>query len=235
MSVTSWSLPFAFILPTLHAAILLSTTKHKSSRRLTYLPTLAGAIYWRIYHLPQTTIHPFAKCAAAVLLLVNGIHSINLLFLLDAIPEYLHFLPAVNLLLNLRGIGTPWQARHLPRWPAIFAHRPPSRLVFLARQSAIFAWQYLAVDLLLSQSGRGVEPTAPGDLKWLYLDPSSSRWIPRLLSALWTPLILLRLIIDGPYRFFSIVFVAAHVVPPAQFPPLYGSVLDAWTLRNVWG
>ncbi|PKY02800.1 hypothetical protein P168DRAFT_320341 [Aspergillus campestris IBT 28561] len=232
---TSWFLPFAFMLPTLHAAILLSTTKHKPPRRLTYLPTLAGAIYWRIYHLPQTTIHPFAKCATAVLLLVNGLHSINLLFLLDTIPEYTPFLPAVNLVLNLRGIGTPWQARHLPHWPAAFAHRPPSRPAFLARQCAIFAWQYLAVDLILTQSGRGVDPTAPHNLKWLFLDPSSTRWFPRLLSALWTPLILLRLVIDGPYRFFSIVFVAARLVPPAQFPPLYGSIWDAWCLRNVWG
>ncbi|KAH7174891.1 acetyltransferase [Fusarium flagelliforme] len=148
----------------------------------------------------------------------------------------------VCLILNVRGVGTPWQAKHLSEFPKFYTardgSRKPTRAWYIIRQLAIVAWQYLLLDFIYASSmetlpedtqkvfGHGVEYT--------YLDATGEQWMGRFIVGVVAWAIPGRVTIDFTYRILSIVAVLSGFSSPEQWPPLFGSIWDAYTIRGFW-
>jgi hypothetical protein len=151
-----------------------------------------------------------------------------------------HFPSALSLPWNIRGIGTRWKTKNVPEWPAFYPNRKsPNRMAFIARQLAVLSWQYITVDFfsfipsLLSAEER--EHMYGKGLEYRYLDLTKEQWIGRISSSMLTWFIIARIMIDGVHRILSIIFVVSGLSRPHDWPPLFGSVRDAYTIRNFWG
>jgi hypothetical protein len=148
----------------------------------------------------------------------------------------------VCLIFNVRGIETPWQAKHLGGFPQFyFQHgerREPTRSWFIIRQSLIAAWQYLLLDFVYNSSlntpkedtqrlfGHGTE--------YIYLNATAEQWMGRVIVGIIAWAIPGRVSIDFPYRVLSIISVLFGFASPQQWPPLFGSISDAYTIRGFW-
>ena len=148
----------------------------------------------------------------------------------------------VCLIFNVRGIGTPWQAKHLSDFPKFFTGRngtrEPTRGWFVIRQLVIVAWQYLLLDFIYASAME----TLPEDtqrmfghgLEYTYLDATAEQWMGRFIVGVVTWAIPGRVTIDFTYRILSIIAVLFGFSSPDQWPPLFGSIWDAYTIRGFW-
>lgn len=142
---------------------------------------------------------------------------------------------AARLTIDPRAVSTPWQVRGIPPFPAYYKSRPPARGPFMLRQAAIVLWQCLCLDLVFSQfrawTDQRAFPSRPQDLGSGDLPPGP--WAISLVMMLVIALIG-RLGFDISYRALSVVIVGLGV-PTGNFPPLFGSIWDVYSLRNLWG
>lgn len=141
----------------------------------------------------------------------------------------------IRLAADPRMVATPWQVNGVPSFPTYYATRPPARMSFIRRQAAVALWQYLLFDLVycgfLSWTKQKAFPLRAGLLEVKHLAPGS--WATSGLSML-TIALIGRLSFDIPYRIASIAAVACGV-STVNFPPLFGSIWDVYSLRNFWG
>ncbi|KAJ5179843.1 hypothetical protein N7492_003053 [Penicillium capsulatum] len=145
---------------------------------------------------------------------------------------------ALKILLCTRAIGTPWQVKNVPSYPAYYNRRGmemPLRPRFLARQLLILTWQYLFLDLV--------------NTAMLFNPPQNTPLLtePGLLGINWTKaaekgisnslgwMIVARVQIDFHDRLATTLLVLLGVDAPSAFRPSYGRLGDAYTLRNFWG
>ncbi|KAJ5218174.1 uncharacterized protein N7498_000273 [Penicillium cinerascens] len=144
---------------------------------------------------------------------------------------------ALSAVSQSRAIGTSRQVKNVPPQPAYFGcgEKIP-RGMFLMRQGLVLVWQYLACDIvqaLARQQGlkqEGVLVFEP--IQWqVPLDV----WVGRGVQHLITWFVVMRLAIDSCYRVASIVLVGLGLDEPEHWPPVFGRMLDAFTLRNFWG
>ncbi|OTA92441.1 hypothetical protein M434DRAFT_31826 [Hypoxylon sp. CO27-5] len=135
---------------------------------------------------------------------------------------------------NLRGIGWSSETRNLPT--RIKADEKEGRMRFLLLQLVDFCWMFLMVDLV-SQLG----------LRLFFIDPitgklylNSKSLSIRSDDLLWS---LARAFVygSGPYFVtnmqyiaFSIVAVVLGLSRPEDWPPLYGKLCEATTVRKFW-
>lgn len=148
----------------------------------------------------------------------------------------------VCLIFNVRGVGTPWQAKHLSEFPKFYTardgSRKPTRAWFIIRQLTIVAWQYLLLDFIYTSSMK----TSPEDtqrifghgVEYIYLEATAEQWMGRFIVGVIAWAIPGRVTIDFTYRILSIVAVLSGFSSPEQWPPLFGSVWDAYTIRGFW-
>ncbi|EAW16874.1 uncharacterized protein NFIA_002240 [Aspergillus fischeri NRRL 181] len=148
---------------------------------------------------------------------------------------------ALRLATSTRGVGTKWQVKNIPPFPAWVTSADGSvdRMRFLIRQTAILMWQYLALDLLyFGYFARFYQlqsfTHAPGTEFLGYYNPTAIQQGARLAIAI-VFMVALRLLLDWAYRCFSVISVGIKLTPPEDWPPLFGSIANAYTLRNFWG
>lgn len=150
---------------------------------------------------------------------------------------------AAEAVVMLRAINTPRQIKNVPAYPSYYATRLREgaipRGAFLRRQILIFIWQYLALDLLQTAARLRASPQngATSDITFTHLEyrVPVEKWIERVLTNLINWFVLSRIIIDANYRFMSIMFVGFGGDSPNNWPPLFGRMADAYTVRNFWG
>jgi hypothetical protein len=128
----------------------------------------------------------------------------------------------------------------VPGWPVFYpSGRAPDRAAFLARELALLAWQYLTLDFLIFlptlQSREELEHMFGKGLEYRYLHLTAEQWVGRVSSSLLTWFFIARIMMQCWHRALSIVFVSAGLSRPEDWPPFFGSVRDAYTLRNFWG
>lgn len=142
---------------------------------------------------------------------------------------------AARLTIDPRAVNTPWQVRGIPSPPSYYKSHPPARGPFMLRQTVFTLWQCLSLDLVFSQfrawTSQRAFPATPRELGPMDLPPGP--WATSGVSMLVIALIG-RLGFDISYRFVSVVYVGMGV-PTENFPPLFGSFWDAYSLRNLWG
>lgn len=151
---------------------------------------------------------------------------------------------AAALLLNLRGIGTPWEAENIRPFPKLlFAPGSKDKIDktrFILRQMAIIAWQYLCLDMLhdsaLSTPEIATDKMFGVDEKfeYRYFNLTPEQWAGRVSIGVAAGLLPARIFIDLPYRVVGLFFVITGMNEPDQWRPMFGSVFDAYTLRGVW-
>jgi len=148
---------------------------------------------------------------------------------------YLDMLTAARLTIDPRAVNTPWQVRGIPPFSSYYELRPPARGPFMLRQAVITLWECLCLDLVFSQfrawTNQRAFPASPAELgPW---DLAPGPWATSGVSMLVIALIG-RLGFDISYRLVSVVY-AGTGVSTENFPPLFGSIWDAYSLRNLWG
>lgn len=144
---------------------------------------------------------------------------------------------AARALAQTRGIKTPWQVKNISSHPQYYARRgmkEPRRGSFLLRQFVIIAWQYLALDIIqiVSAQQASQEKDSSSSVEW---NVPVDQWIERVATHLAIWFVVNRLISDFAYRVLSIVFVGFGIDPPSEWPPAFGRMKDAYTLRHFWG
>lgn len=160
----------------------------------------------------------------------------------------LQILRTASVLVNLRGIGTPWEAKHVADGRGVLGGekgveveakaRQTRRRQYLLRQMLITSWQYLFLDVfhqLAVESSRnhGSSLVAAGS-EFVYLGSTLEQWAVRVIFTIFVGLGPGRVQIDFLYRLCSVVAVASGLCEPEHYPPLFGSVTRAYSLRRFW-
>lgn len=151
---------------------------------------------------------------------------------------------AAALLLNLRGVGTPWEAKNIRPFPKLLfapgGKAKVDKMRFILRQMAIIAWQYLCLDMLhdsaLSTPEIATDKMFGVDEKfeYQYFNLTPEQWAGRVSIGVVAGLLPARIFIDLPYRVVGLFLVIAGVYEADEWRPMFGSVFDAYTLRGVW-
>lgn len=234
-------------------AIAISSTSKRSWLRFLCIPWMVFFGYKLIATAPFFSNGSLYNGIVGSQPFVTFIHATNLLLInsLDVtdlvhekkMPQSAGMLAritaAFGLLNNVRGIGTSWKAKNVPSFPAFFAKRsPPGRRLFLRRQASILVWQYLLLDFAQTMAlEEDAEDTlrlyGPG-MEFVYLDATAEQQAARVALCL-LALLVGRATIDFAYRFISFVFVGLKVSLPEDWPPMFGTMRDGYTLRKSWG
>ena len=176
---------------------------------------------------------------------VTVIHAFNLLHLnpldkdeilrqrvtaSDGLSHSIH--GSVRLLFGLRGLNTPWQVKGIPPQPAFLSRKGDSSISrgrYLLRQAIFLAWQYLAMDVLYILSVR----KASSNVESVGIS-GPMPWSSRIYITVLAWFVVARLLVDSFYRFAALIAVGMGDCP-GNWPPLIGSMWDAYTLRYFWG
>ncbi|KAF9252962.1 hypothetical protein DTO006G1_2193 [Penicillium roqueforti] len=231
-------------------AALIITTRKGSLLRYLCIP---GMIW-----IASRFIRPFGSsgsptwCQAITQFVIATLQATNLLLLNPLVNSDISrdakstrksgskLLAASRLLTQTRAVNTHWQVKNVPSHPKYYLRRGmqvPTWGRFLLRQLAIVAWQCLVLDIVQTVSiqqarERGLYEPASLEVKWIV---PVGQWAERIATHLSIWFIVNRLIGDLAYRVLSIFFVGIGLDSPADWPPAFGSMADAFTLRNFWG
>ena len=235
-------------------AVLISSTPKTSGRRVLVVPFLILLAYYQFAFAALLSKNIVYNAVIACVQFVTVIHCVDLLLIYSISANDLihqtslgrsagtssYVFHALRITYNFRGVGTRWQVKNVPRFPSYFASQSsPSRGLFLIRQTAILLWQYLLIDVLdamrKQQSPEEVMHLYAPGAELLFFDATAEQRGSRIAVSLMTWYIVARLIIDSVYRLLSVVFVGSGVSSPQDWPPFFGSMWDAYTLRNYWG
>ncbi|KAH6886987.1 membrane bound O-acyl transferase family-domain-containing protein [Thelonectria olida] len=149
---------------------------------------------------------------------------------------------AFCLIFNFRGIGTPWQVKRLNKFPRFYDRHSnngnPTPSWFIMRQLMIVGWHYLFLDIVwISSLDTPAEDTerlfGPGK-EFVYFNATVEQWAARVGVSLVSWLGPGRVTIDMAYRITSVVSVILGITSPEDWPPLFGSIWDAYTIRACW-
>jgi hypothetical protein len=139
---------------------------------------------------------------------------------------------------SFRQVNTPWEVKNVPTFSTSVPSYVPSRGPFVVQQAAA-AWTcYILLDLLAQRA----PPANPAQLFDPKLVPVFARW--HSVTASEVKLRFLTIagfaatfycIIQGFQSMAAALAVGAGVSPVENWRPAFGSVLDAYSLKNVWG
>ncbi|KAE8330374.1 membrane bound O-acyl transferase family-domain-containing protein [Aspergillus sergii] len=176
------------------------------------------------------------------------LHSVQLLYILKAdVTDLTHiqrlrkhpvsqFGIALLLASDPRAIGTRWEPKNLPALAPCFRSSDSPRPLFLLRNTVIFLWKYLVLDVIVtlfgSEKSHGYR-YYQHDLHFI-LNPFSTDWITRVAASLLMWPIMLRLTLDIQYTAISLILVGTGVCETGNWPPFFGSISDAYTIRKFW-
>ncbi|KAJ5636115.1 uncharacterized protein N7484_009428 [Penicillium longicatenatum] len=239
-------LAFYLIQISIPTALLVITPK-KSPLRYLAIPCMIWIA--NRFMLPFAPAGGPAWCQAICQLVIVVLQAINLLLLNPVGRQDLtkvvknsqstisYFFAATRALIFTRGVNTPWQVKNIPSQPRYYARRGmqvPSRSHFLLRQSVILAWQYLALDIIQTLSAQ--QASERKEISWeIHWNVSCRQWGERAGTHLAIWFVVNRLIGDSAYRLLSIVSVGLGNDSPSDWPPAWGRMKEAYTLRNFWG
>jgi hypothetical protein len=244
-----------FLVQGLVAAVTIHHTKSRSLSRLfsliiiIWLANLAfnGAMNYSPSGFATCTVTAFSFLYTAQLVNILWINSVSSedFKIVDVHKKgYSSRSPAVSVLhlvaFNFRGIRTPWELKTVPPFSTYYTKQIPlSRVQFFTRQIAIFAFQYLLIDIIATQATQSSQEDkdrllGPG-LEYTYISATREQWVFRVSSTLGIRWFINRCFLSGLYNFASIIGVASGIFSVEDYPPFMGSVWSGYTLRGYWG
>lgn len=139
-----------------------------------------------------------------------------------------------------RNEGTPWVVKNTPSFSSKHAKFVPSRKAFCLQKLAMIVFTFLFVDIL-SQESKPLEDNArlysSGKVRIFTGDGnnlSTEQILIRLVTVIlyW---ISTALVIDAVGSMFAVLSVALYIKDVEHYPPNFGSVSEAYTIRRFWG
>lgn len=157
----------------------------------------------------------------------------------SAIPSiYSRIFTAWCLLFNVRNINTPWTIKGVPAFSGVDPEYVPSKNEFVKRRIAHILITYLVLDALFAFA----PPPDPDFDVPESKEPIFSRIGDITLEEIVTrpftvivPAFCIYSIFNISYNIASIIAVLFCGGEPQDWPPLFGSFLEAYTLRRFWG
>jgi hypothetical protein len=151
---------------------------------------------------------------------------------------------ALRLLSTVRGYGTSYEISGIRSPPERSATSSSSRIRFIIRNVLIVMGQYLAIDLMTSRPPSEedkLELFGPGREYLFFFRPTNlppvtgQEVLARLGIVLlaWGPVG--NWFVDIDYRVTALVSVSLGISEPDEWPPLFGSIMETYTLRRFWG
>lgn len=136
---------------------------------------------------------------------------------------------------NYRRIRTPWQIKYMPTFSRRDPDYVPSKRDFLL----LCAGKIAICALILPLFTLGLQyPGLYDNLAILWGERTDVSFLHRAVvtTSFMIPFVILtRAVIVGVFTTMALVFVGLGVSEPALWPPISGSVLDAWSIRRLWG
>ena len=142
---------------------------------------------------------------------------------------------ATDLIFNYRGVGTPREVKNLPQFSTKDPEYLPTRSRFLLGRILAVITSYLIIDCFNS--------LPPPDLQ-LFLEHKSYQLggltamsLEDALTRVVTTIVFwisLRQTIALLYNTFSIIFVGLGFSDVEEWPPYFGSVFEAFSIRRFW-
>jgi hypothetical protein len=238
--------PSSFIVQSIIGQLAINNTERGSPIRLFALFLIYILFYLGYVTAPFITSSDYYNGFFAAWPLMQAVQLTNLLWIININKDELRektsngfFINAFGISHNYRGIRTKWQIKQVPSFPAFYGASAPKRARFVLRQAAFIAWYVLIIDFLnfnaSLQSEEEKERLSGPGTEYKYFDATTEQWIMRVSSSVMSWFIGARVIIDCFYRIYSIAFVGTGLALPEEFPPHFGSMWDAYTIRNYWG
>lgn len=140
-----------------------------------------------------------------------------------------------------RAIGTPRQVKGTHPHPAYYYDAKKgttavTRGSFLLRQFAVLFWQYAVLDMVqFVAHHKPVRPVIDGVFTKIEWNVPPDNWVERFTENLLSWFLIARICLDSRYRMTSIIMVGLGINSPQDWPPLFGRMSDAYTLRKYWG
>lgn len=235
---------------TILVILLLAFTRQSSVFRYLSIPILTFILYVQITQ-PPVVVENFHQWLNESSVPFNYLHHINIVALasvdlqndsngvLSGILERIK--RAFIYQLNPRGVGTVYQVKNIPPVPAYYKKGKEflsQKYRFVIRQLCLFAWQYLIVDV-----GCSLWHQLPDHerftlfrtgTEWDIVNAGAQQWKIRLLAVFifWMTA---RNAVDLSHRLGSAVLTGVGATSVHEWPPMCGTLLDAYTLRNFWG
>ena len=131
-----------------------------------------------------------------------------------------------------RDIGTTRQAKHIPDFSG---RRVPARARFLLYRGCKIVGAVAFLGFLNTQPRLSVDVFAARKSKFLLdgRDLTMDNVIVRILSTIvWW--IVMRIVLGLLYNVASFIGVGTRLTAPRDWPPYFGSLIKAYTLRNFW-
>ena len=140
----------------------------------------------------------------------------------------------VALLWNLRRVGTSWQVKNIPA-SSNSGPASRSRARFLLRRLATTLSAYLVMDIMISGPPPDLVLVSPQKetlfkIGSLSFDDVVFRTVGTV--SFWFSTALINLIMTNTVAILSVL---AGLSLPADCPPLYGPIGEAYTIRQFWG
>ncbi|CAH0044399.1 unnamed protein product [Clonostachys solani] len=236
----SWLVPFFFgqaVFLWLFVLLLLGTTAQATTKRVLGLVVLGAVTYFQEYLIVQICLarnRPLWAGTAGSLLWVQLLSASDLLLALrvdssQLPPGQTSSTHAAGLLWSMRRIGTRWQVK------TAAAASQQSRAGFVFSRAATTLGVYLFVDFLVSMpppdpSLIQISKATLFSLHELHTEDVIFRV--SMTIAYWVSTGVLVLFMNN---LGAIVVVLLNISQPEDCIPLFGSFLDAFTVRRFWG
>lgn len=249
MTLYSLPAPVLYLLGCLQTAVIICTTSRGSLFRVAYGLFLVFTTYQYYLKANEFCEDCIQKLYINLFSFVHTIHCINLLLIIGLDAETVasrkqpndhagilsRIWSAFDMTFNPRGINTPWQIRGLPQ--SSFFEGKPIRGKFLIRQLCIFAWQYVVFDVLISVAHERWEDqaTSAEGKELSHLETPAGPLSLQITIQMVASFFVTRLALDLIHRLMSMVTVGTYLSDPTDWPPMFGSIWDSYTLRLFWG
>lgn len=136
-----------------------------------------------------------------------------------------------NVFASPRFIGTPYQAANTPEPVAV------EREHFLLRELGIIVVSYVVLDAIQSQNDTEIsaEFLTVGKVPiFSRLSEVTAKEVAIRSCTVLAAAIAMNCVQGGVYHIFALLAVSCKVSEPRDWPPLFGSYREAYTLRRFW-
>ena len=140
----------------------------------------------------------------------------------------------IALLWNLRRVGTRWQVKNIPA-SSNSGPKSTSRLRFVLRRLTTIILAYLILDMMISAPSPDLALVSPQkETLFKPSDLSTEDVVFRIIGTLsfWLSSALINLIMTNGAAILSVL---SGLSSPADCPPLYGFIGEAYSIRRFWG
>ncbi|RHZ43225.1 wax synthase family protein [Aspergillus thermomutatus] len=262
-SLSAWSIPLAqWLLVQLLTGWTIAFTPPSSKIRPAVTVIVIALAYSFQSQVRQTFAETRARGPLAAMCWVNVLNAIDLLMLsrvsfdeqiaweskkpnqkrtVDRNSYLRRLVWSVEMAFNYRRVNTPWQIRAVPEFDR---HEPgfvPTKWDFLRRCAVKVCGSLLVLHFCTIDAGdahlAGVVSEISETKKVLL--PTWEEWTARrvLIQMLFTISFgfVTRAAILGMYNLLAMLFVALGAYEPVDWPPIFGSLGDMYSLTRVWG